>query len=178
MYCQVFTSGEKYHITRATRTDIWSQEWHKNRLEFYNPVLMSCQVPSDLKPIKLSLNVKPCEHNRKNFNIRQPVDAPLASYHGDKKLITICVKPLSFDQDISEHLIQWIEINKVLGAGKIDIYVRKVHPNVWKVLNWYKNIENGAVDVVVHKNVEDELGKIGRYDGEDDVEASQFEGTM
>lgn len=180
MYCQIFTSGDRYHVTRATRTDIWSEEWHKNRGEFYNPVLVSCQVPSDLKPVKLSLNVKPCERNSKSFNLSgsaapsedddddddAAATAASASNWNKKKLITVCVKPLNFDQDVSEHLIQWIEINRILGASSIDVYVKKVHPNVRKVLSWYKNESGGFVNVRPYENVED-FGRKDEISGEE-----------
>lgn len=193
-------------MTRAKRTDIWSDQWHGEKEKFNNPVLLSCKVPAGLEPIKLSLNVKACERNRKVFDIKssgpypedtesdhllldttpeekrlpdegplddkRPLeDRPLEDKHledrpledrlSPKRLVTICVKPLDFDHDISEHLIQWIEINKILGASKIEIYVRRAHPKTLRILKWYANTQRSRLSVILHKNVDEYIGFLG-----------------
>lgn len=63
--------------------------------------------------------------------------------------IAVCVKPLHFAEDISRKLIAWIEMNKLLGADSIEMYVGDVHSRTWKVLQWYMS---RADDIVhVHK---------------------------
>lgn len=75
------------------------------------------------------MTTKPCLRGGNNFLITGDKENSLHTF-------TVCVKPLDFLEDISERLIQWIEINRILGAEKIEIYVKNVGENVWKILKW------------------------------------------
>ena len=51
-----------------------------------------------------------------------------------KKKFAVCVKGLNFPgQDISERLVEWVELLLVLGADMIFFYKFDVHSNVEKV---------------------------------------------
>ncbi|CAH2052505.1 unnamed protein product, partial [Iphiclides podalirius] len=58
----------------------------------------------------------------------------------------VCVKGLDFlHEDLSVRLVEWIEMVRILGADKIFFYELQVHPNITKVLDYYKGV--GAVEV-------------------------------
>ncbi|KAJ8980982.1 hypothetical protein NQ317_013436, partial [Molorchus minor] len=122
-----------YHISKVTTNPIWSENWNKNDTNIYfNPVLLSCRIPSNISSIGTFLTTKPCGKSVSTNNYFK-----VKERGGKNERFTICVKPLDFLEDISKRLIQWIEINRLLGADRIEIYVRKVTNSVWKALKWY-----------------------------------------
>lgn len=46
---------------------------------------------------------------------------------------------LDFLNDLSVRLVEWMEVLFSMGVEKIFFYELQVHPNVSKVLNYYKN---------------------------------------
>ncbi|XP_059469005.1 uncharacterized protein LOC132192846 [Neocloeon triangulifer] len=119
--------------------------------------MFSCKVPFQNRvPESVSLVVNPCDNATNNLRvIYNP--APL----GKKKHFVMCVKALNFRQkaDSSVRLVEWLEMHKILGADKIVIYEYQVHPNMSKVLEYYKS--TGLLDVVkfslpgYHANIPD-----------------------
>lgn len=61
------------------------------------------------------------------------------------------MKPLRFREDITWRLMQWIEMVKILGADRVELYVDDVHENVERLLGWYSG---KGVSARRHKNVE------------------------
>ena len=50
-----------------------------------------------------------------------------------KKPIAVCCKALYFPTvDLSLRLVEWIEVQRALGAEKISLYNLAVHPNMMK----------------------------------------------
>ncbi|XP_018561135.1 uncharacterized protein LOC108903440 [Anoplophora glabripennis] len=131
VYCQISSPTETV-VTKVTTTPIWLDAWDQNDTNVYfNPVLLSCRIPLGLAPENVSITTKPCDGKQgKHFSLTN--DTGNSQY-----TFTVCVKPLDFLEDISERLIQWIEMIRILGAEKIEIYVKKVKRNVWKILKWY-----------------------------------------
>lgn len=82
------------------------------------------------KAVSIAITSKPCE-------VRQyPTFRVQRTSKSIRRNFTVCVKPLDFREDISYHLIQWIEIIRILGADRIDFYVQKLRENTTKVLKW------------------------------------------
>ena len=53
----------------------------------------------------------------------------------EKKLFAICCRSLNFPTvDISLRLVEWIEVQRALGADKISLPLLEVHPNMMKVV--------------------------------------------
>ena len=50
-----------------------------------------------------------------------------------KEMFGVCMKAITIVKDESQHIIEWIEILKDLGASKIFFYILDVHPNILKV---------------------------------------------
>ncbi|XP_063315811.1 glycosyltransferase family 92 protein F13G3.3-like [Pelobates fuscus] len=59
---------------------------------------------------------------------------------------TVCISTMYGDYNNVLQTIQSIEMYKLLGAGRVTIYVNKCHENVDKVLQYY--IEEGILEVV------------------------------
>ncbi|KAF5293566.1 hypothetical protein FQA39_LY03051 [Lamprigera yunnana] len=139
-----------YHVTKATRSDIWLKQWHQGDEDTFTPVLLSCYLPSSYVPQKLFLNTDPCVLSSKSVK----VIVPRETKDRNNYTMTVCVKPLYFLEDVSKQLMQWVEINKILGADRFDFYVYKVHKNVYKLLNFYSSVFKDNFTVKYYKDVE------------------------
>lgn len=92
--------------------------------------MLSCKLPLHEKIVHVALTQFPCKISNSLSFKAVPAEKER------KKLVTVCVKPLEFSEDISQKLVQWIEMIKIMGADKIEIYVKKVIPKVLRILKW------------------------------------------
>ncbi|EDW00187.1 uncharacterized protein LOC6565480 [Drosophila grimshawi] len=54
----------------------------------------------------------------------------------------VCIKGFDFPFiDLSERLIEWFELQRLLGASRIYAYMYDVHPAVQRVLDYYQRID-------------------------------------
>lgn len=69
----------------------------------------------------------------------QPID-------GVKKKFGVCTKQLNYpNRDFAIRLIEWVEMLKILGVEKIYGYNRYVHPDIFKVMQYFE--EKGVLEV-------------------------------
>lgn len=83
----------------------------------------------------------PCEVAENNLKIidNQPID-------GIKKRFGVCTKQIFLEnREYAPKLVEWIELLKILGAAKIHIVVKYVHPDMKTFLDFYE--EKGIVEV-------------------------------
>lgn len=111
--------------------------------------MLSCRVPNVFTPKLVSLSTEPCRTPKNTFVIK-PIKI-------DKINFTICVKPLIFEEDISEDLLQWIQMNEMLGAQKISIYFYLVDERTKKLLEWLKS-NYSKIEVVYFEPIEESIG--------------------
>lgn len=144
-HCQFWFDGELEPVVAKTFEYklIWHKVWGIPAPETYQPYLTSCEVPEnyqDKVPGSVSLVEGECDLAKNNLRvIYNPAE--------EKKDFAVCVKGLDFlHEDISVRLVEWIELNQILGADKIFIYNLEVHPNVTKVLDYYER--KGIVQVI------------------------------
>lgn len=152
LFCQSFSSDGRYHITQATITKIWNDNWSaQDHNSYLDPYLISCHVPSNFPIRYFSLNKAPCNPSDKILKIPIFADPPKLTN------FTICVKPLNFENDISAHLLQWIIINQLVGADKFELYLEKISPTTLTflldldkllggrlILHWHAKIDSTA----------------------------------
>ncbi|KAJ8923308.1 hypothetical protein NQ315_001866, partial [Exocentrus adspersus] len=67
------------------------------------------------------------------LSCRVPYGLPVTTFYLVPKPCT------NVQEDITERLIQWIEICRILGAEKIEIYVKNIKKKVWRILKWYSS---------------------------------------
>ncbi|XP_044252706.1 beta-1,4-galactosyltransferase galt-1-like [Tribolium madens] len=148
LFCQIATSDHHYHVTKAVVTKIWSESWNQNDTHLYfNPYLVSCHLPLNKTSVYLSLNKDPCRISRQKFIIKTP------NVEEFRTSFAVCVKPLNFPNDISEHLLQWITINRILGAGKIEFYIETLQKKTRKILETLGKYSNGGLTLHDHKQI-------------------------
>lgn len=59
---------------------------------------------------------------------------------------TVCLTPIHFDYSRAYELIEWVELNRILGAEKFIVYNYSIASNVEQVLDYY--VRQDAVEVV------------------------------
>ena len=103
---------------------------------------MTCSLPPAMRhkiPTSVSIVDAKCEKPPTN-NIKVIYNLP--SDKKPKKKFAVCMKALTFMEDRSVQLVEWIEIVKALGAEQIFFYVLENHPNIYKVNTNMKDYSN------------------------------------
>jgi Glycosyltransferase family 92 len=88
------------------------------------------------------LTTKPCDAAENNLKIidNQPVN-------GTKKRYGVCTKQTILEsREYTPKFVEWVELLRILGAAKIHIVVKYVHPDMKKVLNYYE--EKDIIEVI------------------------------
>ncbi|XP_063851767.1 uncharacterized protein LOC135095057 [Scylla paramamosain] len=107
------------------------------------PYMLECGVPpkhSHQVPESVSLVEGRCDQPTNNLRVIHNLPT------GDRKAdFAVCVKGMKFFKDESVRLVEWLELNFLLGADKIYLYEIETHPNISKVLKHYES--RGKIDV-------------------------------
>ena len=111
---------------------------------FYQTQLITCPVPKELStlvPQAISLQSTDNCKQMKN-NVLRVIFEPKLSINQQsvsKPSIGICVKAFRYGAyDISVRLIEWLEMVRILGAGKVYFYVFGAMDNLRKLLKHYQ----------------------------------------
>ena len=99
-----------------------------------NAFMLSCpalEAREDRAPVSVSLVQTECQQGVKPSNNLRILNRRRKD--GEKKGIGVCSKSLSYIQDGSSRIIEWIELLRALGADTIMLSVLSVHPNLMKV---------------------------------------------
>lgn len=106
------------------------------------PFLVTCPIDFKHKiPKAVSLTAKTCDNAENKLEIID--NKPL---NGVKKGFGVCSKSLSFDKnEFVIRFIEWVHMLRILGADKITIYNRYVHPELYKIMNYFH--EKNFIDV-------------------------------
>ena len=100
--------------------------------------MLSChalEAREDRVPVSVSLVQTTCQQGVKSTNNLRIFNRRRED--GVKKGIGVCSKSLSYIDDGSKKIIEWIELLRALGADKIMLSVLSVHPNIMKVTGTY-----------------------------------------
>ena len=104
-----------------------------------NPVLLTFTLPTYTLPKAMSLVKDVCNNARNLIKLEYHKQAV------DKSDIAVCVKGLDFIDDVSNELVEWLEMLKLLGVDKIYMYAYSIHSNVRKLLDYYE--QSGLVQL-------------------------------
>ncbi|XP_064477181.1 uncharacterized protein LOC135391037 [Ornithodoros turicata] len=142
-FCQLwYTDIPHPIIVEATRREIWDARWDGGHSPtYYHPYLFSCPIPSNVSnfiaqgPVNVSLSLEPCACPSHILSLPRLSQKPRRGF-------AVCVKGLDFPQDISVRLVEWIEMQYLLGADTVFFYVLDVHPKVDLILRFYRRFRN------------------------------------
>lgn len=136
----------------ALISDIWLDDWGGSG-DGYTGILVTCQLPRTKGIQSVHVGLESCYRNPSHSLLvskqskgtivdrrgeRYKVAHPVVSSSKYRNQFTLCIKALDFVEDISEKLVAFVELNRILGAGMIYIYVFNVHENVSRVLEMYE----------------------------------------
>lgn len=136
-HCQLWFDGHVDPIVSeiVSYTYTFPRSWGINN-KGWEPYLISCSNPfasSGRVPTSVSMVENECDVPKNNFDLIQNW-----AKSGIKKVVGICSKLYFFKKDKSMMLIEWIEIQFLLGVDKINFHVIEIHPNMMKVLKFYE----------------------------------------
>ncbi|XP_046833692.1 uncharacterized protein LOC124430745 isoform X1 [Vespa crabro] len=146
LFCTVWYEEEQGRIRsysmEALVSPIWLEEWG-GETDSYTGILVSCQLPSlegyTAYPSRVYVGATSCYENPSHsLAIFRDNETHNDYSSNNSKRFTLCIKGLDFDEDISEKLVAFVELHRILGAGLFYFYVFDVHENVLKVLRLYE----------------------------------------
>ncbi|XP_045194658.2 uncharacterized protein LOC123550293 [Mercenaria mercenaria] len=108
----------------------------------YTALLFQCMLPqSSAFPTHVSIVSERCETPMNLIDI-QFLRSPFANKHR----FTVCLTPLNFRYNRDYEILEWIELNRILGADKFIVYNYSSTINVAHVLEYYS--KRGLTEVV------------------------------
>ncbi|RWS06997.1 uncharacterized protein B4U79_09461 [Dinothrombium tinctorium] len=138
--CYLWPENESVPYTISVhQLELWQSMWGLGSSQpLYKTYLLSCFVPFELryKVNSISISSHECKKPETLLSVSNVKNA------SDKKRkdFVVCVKAIDFEEDISKRLVEWIELQTILGANKISFYLFQTHPNVSKVLDYYQSL--------------------------------------
>ncbi|XP_023229624.1 uncharacterized protein LOC111629910 isoform X2 [Centruroides sculpturatus] len=128
LYCLLWKDNVAYSVPAETK-EIWLKNWDVVAdTIFYRPYIISCPLPYNIKDIDgVSVITTSCEEPTVYFNLSRKVQT-------EKKNFAVCVKGMDFKNDISLRLIEWIEMQFLLGKDPNDVEKRTkfLNKNIWQ----------------------------------------------
>lgn len=143
MYCQLWYGDTSLPvIVKAKQQWMWFNCKEPIVPNEYHAIMYTCPLPrqrgADV-PRYVSIAPLPCMAASNALGV-------INNRPETKHEFAVCVKGLNFlDTDISYKLIEWIEMQRLLGAQKVFFYKYDVTPDMDDVLRYYENA--GIVDV-------------------------------
>ncbi|XP_045194659.2 uncharacterized protein LOC123550295 [Mercenaria mercenaria] len=140
-YCQLWYRKDKYrsfNMEQRTARVIVLPEGHG---KLYTAALFECLLTSSAIPDFVSVVNESCETPLHVLGVDQHFNKGT-----DRRLFTVCLTPLNYHYDGDSELVEWIELNKILGAEKFIVYNYSSSINVKRVLDLYS--KRGTTEVV------------------------------
>ncbi|XP_054165998.1 uncharacterized protein LOC128963508 [Oppia nitens] len=144
-WCLLYFEGKKRAVlSKVTQIDELAYNFgnYYKRKGYYLPTLLSCDIPISIKnmvPSAVAIKINnQCKSEFTNY-LRVIYERPES---GNKTLFGVCVRALYYyNIDFSVRLIEWLELQKILGANKVYLYAFTTNNYMDKVLNYYTNLK-------------------------------------
>ncbi|CAL1291004.1 unnamed protein product [Larinioides sclopetarius] len=156
IFCRMWFHDIETSVIKAEVDELWVAYWDYAKLhEYYRPLLISCSINEHSKPKAVSIVTEPCQEPTNIFWFN--------STHSDTKQIkdfAICLKPLNFQNDISLRLLEWLELQILLGASNITTYMYHLNQRTFEILRNYE--ASGHISIINHtlpENISKNLSK-------------------
>uniref|UniRef100_A0A8D9E0A0 Glycosyltransferase family 92 protein n=1 Tax=Cacopsylla melanoneura TaxID=428564 RepID=A0A8D9E0A0_9HEMI len=127
----------------AAKTKVIRENWNMkySAIFIFCPLEFNVTLPQSLSIVhKLKLPIRNLLIVRDNKGQMESEDYQGQSYREPPpERMVVCVKPLHFTYDKVLQLLEFLELNKLLGADHVNFYINSVSPAVQCILNQYKN---------------------------------------
>ena len=98
-----------------------------------------CYLCGEHVPDAISIVKKSTIHNPRNI-----LPVKVNPHLQTRKNFTMCLSPIHSLFNDSLQLLEWIELNRILGVQKFFLYVKSVSDDVNRVLKYYNDVESNA----------------------------------
>ncbi|KAH8372174.1 hypothetical protein KR093_010393, partial [Drosophila rubida] len=151
-HCQLWYADhqEPILVLISEYISVWPRVWNIKPLLSY-PHLLSCPIPDELPfqlhdatPRTVSLTAQVCDRASNSLRVHynlQAVPNTINSQASESTLsFGVCIKAFQFPfVDVSQRLIEWFELQRLLGTSRIYAYEYDVLPAVQRVLDYYQS---------------------------------------
>lgn len=145
IFCQFwFENTEEPYVVQASEYLLmWDKYYKKIKPNQNHPYLITCPLDKvHHKPTSVSISSKPCSRAENKLIIID--NQPLS---GIKKKFGVCTSYITFEsRDFGIRFVEWVHMLRILGADKLHIYNRFVHPDVYELLQFFE--KSGFVEVL------------------------------
>lgn len=143
-------------LSPVDATELWLPFWPKGgaSVESFSSYILSCPIPRMIKrDIVMGVSIIEgvnCVNSTQNYRKLQQIEnfqsfktptEPTPRLASQKKDFIVCVKALDYDSKdgagMGRKLIEWIEMQFILGVDTIMIHVYEVTPEIDSVLKYY-----------------------------------------
>ncbi|XP_071088347.1 uncharacterized protein [Haliotis cracherodii] len=130
--CCIILSNHTLLITNA------SEHYKMSRAGHYHATQYTCSLPLGADVVQMSLTSSSCSHDVQDYiPVKRPVQRPGG--------LALCGKTL-FGKDLRpQRLVEWIEIQKILGVDKILIFDLDNPESIRKIFRYYS--KEGILEV-------------------------------
>uniref|UniRef100_A0A915E7C3 Glycosyltransferase family 92 protein n=1 Tax=Ditylenchus dipsaci TaxID=166011 RepID=A0A915E7C3_9BILA len=147
-YCHIFFDQKDWSkkvVVKPHFRMVWQKAWDP-RSSFYNAFLVTCPIPKDQSNSAASyvaISHQYCGSSQilNLTKVQTQANLPKISTPSSKvPLIGVCVKGLDYMDEnelAARKLVEWIELNYVLGAEHITLYSYYIPARLRKVLEFY-----------------------------------------
>jgi hypothetical protein len=141
------TNRQSFHDVSADISIIWGHHY-----KTYSACFVLCPVPfqnSKGRLIPVSVSILPFSdfENVEVTNRLRVINSKnggTGTYQVNKTDIGVCVKPIRACYNRTLEIIEFIELNKILGVSKFTVYNQSMSEEVSCVLNYYMNQEHSV----------------------------------
>lgn len=103
--------------------------------------MFQCKVTSDKQPSYVSVVTKSCSASTNLLPVK--LTTPVGGY---RRRFTVCLMPLNLNYSRAYEMVEWIELNRLIGADRFTIYNYSSAPNIARVMEHYSKLD--IVEVV------------------------------
>ncbi|XP_060567206.1 uncharacterized protein LOC132725994 [Ruditapes philippinarum] len=147
-YCQIWYQNQtqqKMEMKIKRAEIITVPEGHGLR---YTPALFQCLLSTSTGyefPTHVSMVQEKCRKPEHLLELRI-VNTEYVQHRNSHRMFTVCLSPLNFRFNRDYEIIEWIELNRILGAEQFIVYNYSSGSDVQTVLEYYS--KRGIIKVV------------------------------
>lgn len=141
--CQLWykSDKEKFTMRNGKANVVLLLDSHQRK---YSVIHFECLLLTTVPPLFVSVVTDRCAPPLHFLPVRKIKLVKSYKYN-----FTVCLTPLHLQYSKAYELVEWIELNRILGADHFVFYNYSIAINVRLVLNWYS--EQGLVEVIQWK---------------------------
>ena len=131
LWSHKFTTNVTYLVVTKAEHKVIGRGYRRGKSQYFE-YLYTCHIPRNLNSYAVSLAFERCENSTINLPIITPEKPETYSHQ-----YGICI-PVAYNRIDPARVIEWIELNKILGVTEINIYNSDLVSDTLAVLKHYE----------------------------------------